>query len=128
MEEYENYKQQILLKISDMYAAKFMDACRELFESGMNSGDEKLMTDVLHLMNQYIEKYPDEIQVGLAFAELKYSYDLLKKDPRIQPDNDIFPDISLQSSAAGIHGFQPGLLPFLQLKNVGYQDSGPVRS
>lgn len=80
MEEYENYKQQILLKISDMYAAEFMDACRELFECGMNSGDEKLMTDVLHLMNQYIEKYPDEIQVGLAFAELKYSYAILKKD------------------------------------------------
>ncbi len=55
------------LKIRDMYAAEFMDACRELFECGMDSDDDGLMTTVLHSMDQHMEKYPDEIEVGLVF-------------------------------------------------------------
>lgn len=72
--EYENYKQQIFAKMGDMYVAEFMDACKELFACGMDSGDDELMTTILHSMNQYMEKYPDEIKVGLVFAELEYSY------------------------------------------------------
>lgn len=79
-EKYENYKQQILLKISDMYAAEFMDACRELFQCGLDSGDEELMTVILQSMEQYMGKYPNEIKVGLVFAELKYLYAVKKDD------------------------------------------------
>lgn len=79
-EKYENYKQQILLKMGDMYAAEFMDACRELFQCGLDSGDEELMTVILQSMEQYMEKYPDEIKVGLVFAELKYLYAVKKAD------------------------------------------------
>lgn len=78
--EYETYKQQILAKMDDMYAAEFMDACKELFECGMDSDDNELMSTVLHSMDQYMEKYPDEIKVGLAFSELKYSYAVKKMD------------------------------------------------
>ncbi len=80
MQEYENYKQQVLSKMNDMYAAEFMDACKELFECGMDSDDEELMASILHSMNQYMEKYPDEIKVGLVFSELKYNYAVKKMD------------------------------------------------
>ena len=80
MQEYEIYKQQIFSKMSDMYAAEFMDACKELFECGMDSGDDELMTTILHSMNRYMKKYPDEIKVGLAFSELEYIYAVKKMD------------------------------------------------
>ena len=79
-EAYENYKQQILSKMNAMYAAEFMDACKELFQCGLESDDEELMTMILQSMGQYMEKYPDEIKVGLAFAELKYLYAVKKED------------------------------------------------
>ena len=79
-EAYENYKQQILRKMNDMYAAEFMDACKELFQCGMVSDDEELMTAILQSMGLYMEKYPDEIKVGLVFAELKYLYAVKKAD------------------------------------------------
>lgn len=78
MQEYENYKQHILSKMDDMYAAEFMDACKELFECGMDSDDDELMKIILHSMDAYMEKYPDEIKVGLVFSELKYSYAVKK--------------------------------------------------
>lgn len=79
-EAYENYKQQILSKMNDMYAAEFMDACKELFQCGLDSDDEELTTAILQSMGRYMEKYPDEIKVGLVFAELKYLYAVKKAD------------------------------------------------
>ena len=79
-EKYESYKQQILSKMGDMYAAELMDACRELFQCGLDSGDEELMTAILRSMGRYMGKYPDEIKVGLVFAELKYLYAVKKAD------------------------------------------------
>ena len=57
-----------------------MDACRELFECGRDSCDDNLMNHILRSMNQYMEKYPDEIKVGLEFAELIYVYAVGKMD------------------------------------------------
>ena len=79
-EVYEKYKRQILQKMNDMYAAEFMDACKDLFQCGMDSDDEELMNTILQSMGQYIRKYPDEIKVGLVFAELKYLYAVKKAD------------------------------------------------
>lgn len=79
-QKYEKYKKQILSKMNDMYAAEFMDACKELFECGMDSDDDELMTTILHSMDQYMEKYPDEIKVGLVFSELEYSYAVKRRD------------------------------------------------
>lgn len=80
MDKYKEYKQQILLKIRDMHAAEFMDACKELFECGMDSDDDELMTTILRSMDWYIEKYTNEIKVGLVFSELKYEYAVKKSD------------------------------------------------
>lgn len=79
-QEYKNHKRLILSKINDMYAAEFIDVCKELFECGMDSDDDELMTAILHSMNQYMEKYPDEIKVGLVFSELEYIYAVKKAD------------------------------------------------
>lgn len=38
------------------------------------------MNHILRSMNQYMEKYPDEIKVGLEFAELIYVYAVGKMD------------------------------------------------
>ena len=80
VEEYEKYKQQILCKLGDMYAAEFMDACKELFACAMDSSDDKLMTDILGAMDRYMEQHPQEIKVGLAFAELKYDVAVKKAE------------------------------------------------
>lgn len=80
VQEYEKYKKQILAKMSDMYAAEFMDVCKELFECGMDSDNDELMNTILHSMNQYMKKYPDEIKVGLVFSELEYVYAAKKMD------------------------------------------------
>ena len=39
-----------------------------------------IMNHILRSMNQYMEKYPDEIKVGLEFAELIYVYAVGKMD------------------------------------------------
>ena len=44
------------------------------------SCDDNLMNHILRSMNQYMEKYPDEIKVGLEFAELIYVYAVGKMD------------------------------------------------
>lgn len=79
-EKYEYFKRQILGKLTDMYAAEFMDACQELFECGLDSGDEELVTKIICSMDQYMQSHPQEIRVGLAVADLKYIYAVKKQN------------------------------------------------
>ena len=79
-QEYEKYKRQILLRMNDLYAAEFMDACKEMFECAIDSDDRELMDAIQHSMNEYMKKYPDEIKVGLVFSELEYLYAVKRKD------------------------------------------------
>lgn len=80
MQDYEQHKQQILSKINEMHAAEFIDVCRELFACGLDAKDDALMTTILQSMHRYMEKYPDEIKVGLVFSELEYAYAVNKAD------------------------------------------------
>ena len=73
-EKYLEYKDQVMEKLSDMYAAEFMDACKELFSCGMDAGDDALIRGILNSMDRYMERYPHEIRVGLTVADLKYQY------------------------------------------------------
>lgn len=73
-EKYRAYKDRVLVKLSDMYAAEFMDACKELFSCGMDAGDDVLLRGLLDSMDRYMERYPHEIRVGLTVADLKYQY------------------------------------------------------
>lgn len=82
MTRYEEYKHQILSKMKEMYAAEFMDACVELFACGLDAGDEALMGEILQAMDQYMDRYPQEIRVGLAFSNLKYEHAIKQEDIR----------------------------------------------
>ena len=73
-ERYEEYKGKILQKLDDMYAAEFMDACKELFACGLEAGDEELLHRILSSMNHYMEEHPLEIKVGLTVADLEFEY------------------------------------------------------
>lgn len=73
-EKYEDFKQQILLKIDELPAMEFMDTCKELFECGLDSGDDALIEKILSSMDQYMESHPKEIKVGITVADLKYIY------------------------------------------------------
>lgn len=46
-EKYEDFKQQILLKFDELPAMEFMDTCNELFECGLDSGDDALIEKIL---------------------------------------------------------------------------------
>ena len=73
-DKYEEYKNIILRKIDDMPAVEFMDTCNELFECGLDSGDDELIKVILRSMDQFMQNHPKEIKVGIAVANLKYEY------------------------------------------------------
>ena len=79
-EKYAQYKQEILSRMSEMNAPDVIDACKELFECGMDSDEDSLLTTILHFLDQYLLKYPEEIKIGQAVAEMKYTYALKQKD------------------------------------------------
>jgi len=58
--------------LKQMYAAEFMDACRVLFDCGLDSEDFALVQEVIDSMEQYLQKYPRELRVGVKVEELKF--------------------------------------------------------
>lgn len=71
---YEEYKNQVLQGLEQMYAAEFIDACKALFECGLDSEDYDLVEKIIASMNSYMSKYPTEIKVGVNVEELKYIF------------------------------------------------------
>lgn len=74
MDRYEIYKAQILSRLDEMYTAEFIDSCRDLFDCGMDSGDDELINSILSAMDKHIAEHPNEIKVGITGAEFKYDY------------------------------------------------------
>lgn len=74
MDRYEIYKAQILSRLDEMYTAEFIDSCRDLFDCGMDSGDDELINSILSAMDKHIVEHPNEIKVGITGAEFKYNY------------------------------------------------------
>ena len=74
LDRYEIYKAQIISRLDEMYTAEFIDSCRDLFDCGMDSGDDELINCILGAMDKHIAEHPNEIKVGITGAELKYSY------------------------------------------------------
>ena len=75
-EKYEEYRDKILAKLekSGMYASEFMDACKAVFDCGMDAGDYDLVRKITQKMDDYMQKYPKELKVGLRTEEFKYAY------------------------------------------------------
>ena len=78
--KYEEIKQQALERLDDMHASEAMETCQNLFECGMDAGDENLVAAIFRTMDWYMEKHPREIKVGRTMAELKYAYAEKKRD------------------------------------------------
>ncbi len=74
MDRYEIYKAQILSRMDEMYTAEFIDSCKDLFDCGMDSGDDALINSILSAMDKHISEHPNEIKVGITGAEFKYNY------------------------------------------------------
>lgn len=74
MDRYEIYKAQILSRMDEMYTAEFIDSCKDLFDCGMDSGDDELINSILSAMDKHIAEHPNEIKVGITGAEFKYNY------------------------------------------------------
>ena len=74
MDRYEIYKEQILSRMDEMYTAEFIDSCKDLFDCGMDSGDDELINSILSAMDKHIAEHPNEIKVGITGAEFKYNY------------------------------------------------------
>lgn len=71
-EKYETAKNTVRKNLKQMYAAEFMDACRVLFDCGLDSEDFALVQEVIDSMEQYLQKYPRELRVGVKVEELKF--------------------------------------------------------
>ena len=81
-DKYEESKKQVLQKLDEMYAAEYMDACKVLFDCGLDSEDDQLVQMILDSMDAYLQKYPRELRVGVKVEELKYQF--AEKQGRIQ--------------------------------------------
>lgn len=83
MDRYEIYKAKILSRMDEMYTAEFIDSCRDLFDCGMDSGDDELINCILSAMDKHIAEHPNEIKVGITGAEFKYNYACKRGDTAV---------------------------------------------
>ena len=74
MEKYALYKKQLLEQMHCMSPAELMDACKDLYECGVDSGDDELIRNVFTAVEQYLGENPKEIHVGLTVADLRYDF------------------------------------------------------
>ena len=72
--KYEAIKAETLERLNTMHSSEAMETCQNLFECGMDAGDDHLLAAVFRIMDDYMENHPEEIKVGRVLAELKYRY------------------------------------------------------
>lgn len=73
-EMYRRYQQELLNKAEDMHASEFMDAVQVVFDCALDAHDDDLAREVIRKMDEYIARYPQEINIGLRVEECKYQY------------------------------------------------------
>lgn len=78
--KYRMYKDKCLARLNDMHASEAMETCQNLFECGMDSNDDALLTAVFHTMDAYMAAHPEEFKVGKALSDLKYRYAQKRQD------------------------------------------------
>ena len=78
--KYETVKQQALERLKEMHASEIIETCENLLECGMDDDDENLVETVFATMEQYMQKHPKNLKVGLSMADLQYKYARKKDD------------------------------------------------
>ena len=101
-EKYETYRDQIVEKMDVMYASELIDACKAMFECGMDSGDDILVERIISVMEDYLKKYPNERRIGLMVEEYRYLYASSKNDypgmlDALEKKNEFYRMIAVES-------------------------------
>ena len=81
-DRYEQNREKTLERLDKMCSAEYMDACRVLFDCGLDARDYDLVHRIIGSMEQYLLKYPQELRVGVRVEELKYRLAEKQDDPQ----------------------------------------------
>ena len=73
-EKYRHYQARLLEKTAGMNASEFMDAVQTIFDCALDAHDDALAREVVRRMDDYLARYPQEINIGLRIEECKYQY------------------------------------------------------
>ena len=74
LENYRQYEQRLLEKTAAMNASEFIDACQIIFDCAVDAQDDALVRQVFDRMDNYLARYPREVNIGLRVEECKYRY------------------------------------------------------
>ncbi len=77
LDDYHQYKNQLLEQLKSIGAAEYIDSCFSIFETSLSIDDFDSCKEMLNLMDGYIAKHEDEIR--LSFKVQSAHYDLGKK-------------------------------------------------
>ena len=67
-------QEKLLNRLPEMYASEFMDASQVIFDCAMDAQDDALVQQIVQKMDAYLERFPDELNIGLHIEECKYRY------------------------------------------------------
>ena len=68
------YGAEVWPKLPDMHAAEFENAAKIFFTCAMDAGNTARAAEILSVMDDYLARFPQETQVALRAAELRYAY------------------------------------------------------
>ena len=74
LETFRIWREKLLDRLTEMYASEFMDASQVLFDCAMDARNDVLVQRILLKMDAYLERYPDELNIGLHIEDCKYQY------------------------------------------------------
>lgn len=73
-EKYQQYQSQLLSRLDQMFASEFVDASQALFGCALDFQDDTLARSIIAKMDGYMERFPQEVNIGLWVEDCKYKY------------------------------------------------------
>ena len=72
--QYEKYRAEVWERLPAMHAAEFSNTMKNLFDCEMDAGDDAQIGRILAVMDDYLVRNPQEIQIGVQAQEMHYAY------------------------------------------------------
>ncbi len=109
-EKYEACKNKIVEKIDTMYASELMDACKALFDCGIDSGNDALVEKIIAVLENYLREHPSETKVGVKIEEYKYLYAAAKQNysgmlEALEKKNEFYQLIAVESERQQVESY-----------------------
>ena len=79
-EKYQQYQYKLLERLDRMFASEFVDASQALFDCALDSQDDNLAQRIIEKMDVYMERFPQEVHIGLWVESCKYRYAKMRQD------------------------------------------------